>query len=305
MNKILLIILCFVVISCVNDPFQVDKKVLVSIDVKSYDTGVAGQEIYLTGYELTIQADKLTRIVSNDRYQNFEYVGDLVSKRLEYNLKDELTSDTRYQYDDLGRITRIVRNELGELPTTITNETRYENNQIISNWKNAWGYFTNFTSRYSLNAKNEVEKEESLLSDGTVFDTYRYTYSGVNLKDCFRKGKSDFLFDAEDTLSFEYTNTQRKVYYKKFMFGAQWRINSLIENSVNFFNVSSDFYLISVDPEISDNLIARYGTEKVKVNYTYTFDDLGDVRTEVREKVFPDGQKYKTVTTYTYAFTLR
>ncbi|MBI3218656.1 MAG: hypothetical protein HYZ44_04030 [Bacteroidetes bacterium] len=306
MKKLSLLILCFIMISCGNDVlFQMDSKMLVSIDVKSYYTDISGQEKYFSSHQLTIDGDKLIKIVTNTGHQDLEYIDQNVSKRLEYNLNGELISDTRYYYDNLGRITGIVKNGLGESPYTIINETRYENNQVIVNWKNAWGYFTNFTSTYLLNSRNEVENEELLFPDGTIFDTHHYTYSGSNLKNCFRKRMNSSLSHVEDTLSFEYVNIPRKIYFKRFMFGANWRLNSLIENSVDFSSVSSDFKLLSVDPETSDQLILRYGNEKVNVNYDYTFDEQGDVRSEVRMTNFPDGQKYKTITTYTYSFALR
>lgn len=302
MKKLTIMIISLFTISCQSDEgFRISKKILSSITITSRNTQQDGVEFYLGSTTLTISENKLTKIVTSNSYQVFEYSENLVTKRLEYNLQNQLISLTNYTYDGSGRITKVEKNEL-ENPHIITNETTYNQNKAKSIWKGACGYLNPYVTKFSIDEFGQLLKEDVANANDSIFDSYDYNYSNGNLVGCLRKGSSNFLLNEEENMIFNYAKGNKN-YYKKFMFGADWKINSAIENSVNFFSPYDEGNFITIDPETSDELILSYGTEKkFKVNYAYTYDNQGDVISQSKETTYPDGRKYKTTTNYNYAF---
>lgn len=295
------LLLGLLAVSCASDPlFKVEEKKLSSIRQITYSFDKDGNPSGNFTSVVNFENDKLSKInYNNDFYEKFEYTGELVSKRQKFNSDNQLIATAIYEYDPLGRITRIESNE-GQY--MISNETTYTTNQIISIWKNAWRHASYERYTMILNDNGKIAEEEVRLSNDLLLYKGVYDYTTNNLKSgrlkIFRTNSSQI----EDSVYFSYINKKNKYYHKKFMFGSAWEINSSIENSVNFLplgNVNCED-LLSIYPSVSADLITGYHTHEVDIRHSYTFDDSGDLVSQIEEREYLDGRKEKVITNYSF-----
>jgi hypothetical protein len=299
------LLLGLLAVSCASDPlFKVEEKRLSSISQTTYSFDKDGNPSGNFTSVLNFENNRLNKIsYDDDFYEKFEYTGELVSKRQKFDMDNQLIAITTYEYDNLGRVTKI---ENSEGQHKISNETSYTPNQIISVWKNAWGHVSSERYIMTLNQVGKVTQEEVRLSDDYLLYYGIYNYSSNNLKGGRIKNFSSNSDPVEDSVYFSYINKKNKYYYKKFMFGSAWEINSSIENSVNFLPISNVSWedLLSIYPSVSDDLITGYITREVDVRYIYTFDDSGDLASQIEEREYLDGKKEKVITNYSFKASL-
>lgn len=303
MKILLFITLGLIVIACSNESlFKTGEKELSSITRTMYSVDKNGNASNTTA-TLTFQGKEIKDIRYDGLYsETFEYLDGSISKRRKFDLNKTPVSTVNYSYDNLGRITKI-ESQIGD--KLISNETNYNDDtrQINSVWKNVPGHI--IYERYVLTANQEgqISQEAVRLSDNSILYYGSYEYSVNNLASCKIKVLPNDLNQKGDSINFKYLDKKNTGYYKKFMFGKQWKINASIENAVNFspFVTSRWEDLLSIYPMISENLISEYSTKEVSVSFSYTFDDQGDVTMQIEQRTYANGGSERIITNYVYS----
>lgn len=278
--------------STYNDPLQkIGAKKLSTIRQTTLINNANGDAESTGNRVVTIENDQITKIQYGKWHQEkFYYAGNLLSKRVRSSGSLSLDS-TLYTYDSRGRIIKIENNR--DIPYPISNETSYAGNQISSMWKNAPGHVIQESYALTLNELGQIKSEEVKGSIGQIMYKGEYHYNVGNLTSAVLR-----IGARKDSIIFSYLNKLNNRYHKQFMFGSDWRLKSAIENAVNFLPLNEIKWedLLSVYPSTSNNLVSGYSTYEVAVSFTYTFDNGGDLVSQIESREYRDGRKEKIIT---------
>ena len=252
-------------------------------------------------YTINFYQGKPIDIQYGTSHDEFEYHSGLIYKWLSFDHENKLTLTVIYSYDAMGRIASIEYN-----PTkpplwgdTLTNTTNYTDNQIVSIWNSRHGYIRK--SKMTLNQQGVIIMDEVSHLDGTINST-KYAYSNGNLTSCTLSNSKN---SETEFRSFTYLNKKNSYYnyYKKFLFGAEWKNNSAIDFPDN----NLDYHFLnpfsqSVYPQVSQNLISTYSMGKVSASVGHEFDHEDNLKTQIEELTFADGSKRTIITYFIYKY---
>lgn len=300
MRSALTILVILSIFSCSNEPpFHIGGKVLSIIKQTRTAFDKDGRQIALQFSHYYITNGQLSKVIAANNYEIFEYTGTRVSRRLKYSLSDQLISTTTHTYDDLGRLVGIVYSD-GQ--NTVSNETHYVGNKVISVWNNAWGHFSYERYVMTLNDAGQITREEVWLNNDSLLEKGIYHYTENNNLD-----HGEINGPENDSLFFSYYPLENKQALNKLVFGEKWRMNSSIVHAVNFLTVGPNLLdnLLSVYPDISDNLISVYKSKRLRIVYSYTFDSSGNITSRKETRYFLDGYHDEIVTEYAYVAKLQ
>jgi hypothetical protein len=74
----------------------------------------------------------------------------------------------------------------------------------------------------------------------------------------------------------------------------------IVKTSVNRLSHGVAEDLLSVYPSTSENLIFGYSANEVTVNFSYSFDNSGNLISQTESREYLDGRNEKVITNYKY-----
>jgi hypothetical protein len=294
MKKIILFLLGFTAVSCVNDE-PIGKEVnssLSTIKVNEYRN-----DVLFYSKIMHFSNDKLTKVTysgngGEKNYDNYSYNDKgLLSKIVKYENSENLYTVTTFSYDSEERIIEI--NQQKDLPESETNslDDKYTFTYLSDKIVSSVYYKNNFMNSRAFLLNSNQELKNYVIEPNSHFNEYNYNNGNIVSVTAFQPNIT------ANIATFSYSSLKNEYDYSKFLYGEKWKLNKYLIDFSVFAETDAQFIL-------SKNLILEYNTifvpsdpsirsNQIKFDYTINEKNL------IEKKTITNVRSSKTVGTFT------